>query len=136
MGNQFSGIGILWGFPGAATQTLTGLGVMSQLQTMEFTRKAEREKIKDGTGNTSARCYSDHEDGAVIDFIPTSGTNTGTLTVASLPSVGSTLTFTDAQFTPITAIFCLDDLSVSRANTKAMMAKLTVSRDVNNSIPG
>jgi hypothetical protein len=71
----------------------------------------------------------------VIDFVANSGTNVGNITVASLPAIGSTLAFTDGNFTPFSSTFMLDDVSVSRGNTKAMMAKLTLSRYLNNGVP-
>lgn len=135
MANTFVGVGVLWGFPGGAPQTLTGLGVMSQIQTMEFNSKAQKEQVRDGNGNTSMVAYTDHEYAPVIDFVVTSGSNAGNATISSLPAVGSTIAFTDANFTVFSNTFMLDDISLSRGNTKAMMAKLTLSRYLNNSLP-
>ena len=74
MANSFVGVSVLWGLPGLAAQTLTGLGVLSQLQTSEFNSKAQKDQIKDTVGNTSACVYSDHEYSLKWDFVMTSGT--------------------------------------------------------------
>jgi hypothetical protein len=136
MANTFVGVGVLWGFPGTTTgATLTGFSPVTQIQGLEYSRKAQKDQVKDNTGNTSMVAYSDHEDNFSIDFVPNAGTNTGTLTVTALPSPGTTLAFTDTNFTVMTATFIVDEVSVSRANNKAMMAKLSLSRYLNNGVP-
>jgi hypothetical protein len=135
MANTFVGVGILWGFPGGPTNTLTGLGVLTQLQTSDFGAKAQKDQIKDYQGNTAAVVYTDHEYSLKWDFVVTSGTNSGSLTVASLPAIGSTLAVTDANFTVASTTWLVDDISVSRGNTKAAMATLSLSRYINNSVP-
>lgn len=135
MANTFVGIGVLWAFPGGPASTLTGLGVLTQLQSLEFETKAQKEKIVDGTGSTSAVGYLDPEDNVTLDFIITSGTNTGSLTVTAVPQPGSTLAITDSNFTPISKTFLVNSCPISRANSKAAMAKLDLSRYINNSLP-
>jgi hypothetical protein len=135
MANTFVGVGVLWGFPGGPTNTLTGLGVLTQLQSSDFGSKAQKDQIKDTVGNTSAVVYSDHEYSLKWDFVLTSSTNTGNLTVASLPAIGSTLAVTDANFTPASVTWLCDDITVSRGNTKAAMATISLSRYLNNSVP-
>lgn len=135
MANNYVGVGVLWGFPGGPTNTLTGIGVLTQLQSSEFNSKAQKDQIKDTLGNTSAVVYSDHEYSLKWDFIPTSGTNAGNLTVASLPAIGSTLAVADTSFSVITATFMVDDITVSRGNTKAAMATISLSRYLNNNVP-
>lgn len=137
MANKFVGTGMLWGFPGGPSYSLTGFSVLTQLQSLDFSQKATKEQIKDGTGNTAAVAYSDHEDSATLDFIVTDGSTTasGGLTVTAMPAVGATLAVTDTNFTPISKTFLLDEVQVTRANNKAMMAKFTLSRYANNSLP-
>lgn len=135
MANTFVGVGVLWGFPGGPTNTLTGLGVLTQLQNSDFNSKAQKDQIKDTVGNTSAVVYSDHEYSLKWDFVLTSSTNVGNLTVASLPAIGATLAVTDASFAPVTTTWLVDDINVSRGNTKAAMATLSLSRFINNSVP-
>lgn len=135
MANAFVGVGVLWGFPGGPTNTLTGLGVLTQLQSSDFGSKAQKDQIKNSDGNTSAVVYSDHEYSLKWDFVMTSSTNTGTFTVASLPAIGSTLAVTDANFTPVSTTWLVDDISVSRGNTKAAMATISLSRYLNASVP-
>jgi hypothetical protein len=133
--SNYVGVGLLWGFPGGPTNTLTGLGVLTQLQSSDFGSKAQKDQIKDSSGNTSAVVYSDHEYSLKWDFVMTSGTNTGNLTVSSLPSIGSTLAVTDASFTPASTTWLVDDITVARGNTKAAMATLSLSRYLTNSVP-
>lgn len=133
--SNFVGVGILYGFPGGPAGTLTGSVALTQLQSLDFARKADKEQIKDGTANTSGVSYSDERDEVSIDFIFSSGTGTGSATVTAVPSPGSLLTLTDSSFTPLGKTFLLDEFSVSRGNTKAMMAKISLSRYVANSLP-
>ena len=136
MANSFVGVSVLWGLPGSAAQTLTGFGTLSQLQSSEFSSKSQRDQIKDTVGNTSAVIFSDHEYSLKWDFIPTTtATNAGNLTIASLPAIGSTLAVSDASFSVTTATFMVDDITVSRGNTKAAMATISLSRFLNNSVP-
>ncbi len=135
MANAFVGVGLLWGFPGGPTNTLTGLGVLTQLQSSDFGSKAQKDQIKDTLGNTSAVVYSDHEYSLKWDFVMTSSSNTGNLTVSSLPAIGSTIVVADSFFSVISAVFLVDDITVSRGNSKAAMATLSLSRYLNNSVP-
>ena len=135
MANSFVGVGILFGFPGGPSGTLTGTGALSQIQSLDFSRKATKEQVRDNTGNTSGVAYSDHEDSATIDFIFTSGTASGSATLTDVPSPGALVTLTDANFTPLTKTLLCDEFSVSRGNTKALMAKITLSRYINNNLP-
>jgi hypothetical protein len=135
MANTFVGVGILFGFPGGPAGTLTGVGSLTQIQSLDFARKAQKEQTKDGNGNTAGVSYSDHEDSATIDFVFSSGTATGAATVTDVPSPGALVTLTDSNFTPLTKTLLCDEFSASRGNTKAMMAKITLSRYINNSLP-
>jgi len=135
MANTFVGVGILWGFPGGPTNTLTGLGVLTQLQSSDFGSKAQKDQIKNSDGNTSAVVFSDHEYSLKWDFVLTSSTNTGNLTVASLPAIGSTLVVSDTSFSVASLTWMVDDISVSRGNTKAAMATISLSRFINVGVP-
>ena len=135
MANAFVGVGLLFGFPGGPAGTLTGSGAITQVQSLDFNRKATKEQVRDGTGNTVAVAYSDHEDSATIDFVFSSSTATGSLTCTEVPTPGQLCTLTDANFTPIAKTLLIDDVSFSRGNTKAMMAKITLSRYITNSLP-
>jgi hypothetical protein len=135
MANKFIGVGILFAFPGGPTGTLVGTGALSQIQSLDFARKATKEQVKDGSGNTSAVSYSDHEESSTIDFVFSNGTNTGAATLTDVPSPGDLVTLTDANFSPLSKTLLCDEFSVSRGNTKAMMAKITLSRYINNSLP-
>ncbi len=137
MANAFVGVGLLWGFPGGPTNTLTGLGVLTQLQSSDFGSKAQKEQIKDTNGNTSAVAYTDHEYSLKWDFVMTGTTSSsgGSNTFTSLPAIGATIAVTDANFTPVSATWIVEDISVSRGNTKAAMASISLARYLNNSLP-
>lgn len=136
MANTFIGLGLLWGFPGgptATTTTLLGLGSLAQIQSMDFSRKAQKDQIKDPSGITSGVVYSDHEDNATLDFIIHNTTAGGSITAGAIPSCGAIITLTDSNFTPIAAPWMVDDVSVTRSNTKAATAKLTLCRYIGGS---
>lgn len=132
------GVAILHGFPGGNTSTVTGLGNLAQLQSAEFGSTASKEEIKDANGNTSSVVYSDHKYSLVWDFVvqgATATTNAANITISALPSIGSTLSATDSNFSVISAGWLVDDIKVSRGNAKAMMASITISRYLTNSVP-
>ena len=136
MANNFIGSGILFG-TGSTVGTLTGLGSLTLLQSSDYSSEADEELIKDASGNTSGVIKYDHRAKATLEFIPTSGSNVGTLVVtASLfPSAGATLALTDALFTPLGGTWIVDGVSCPRSNTKALMARINLSRYLQNSVP-
>jgi hypothetical protein len=134
MANVFVGSGILFGTD-STTATLTGLGTLTLLQGSEVGHEAQKEEIKDGAGNTKGLCYYDHANKAQLEFIPTSGSNVGTLAVTTFPSAGVTLALTDSLFSPIAGTFVVDGVTFTRSNTKALMARINLSRYLQNSVP-
>jgi len=134
MANVFIGSGILFGTD-STVATLTGLGTLTLLQSSEFNHEADEELVKDGAGNTKQVAKFDHRVKATLEFIPTSGSNVGTLAVTGYPSAGVTLALTDALFTPLSATFIVDGVSFTRSNTKALMARINLSRYLQNSVP-
>ncbi len=134
MANNFNGYGILFGV-GSSTATLTGLGTMALGQSQEFNAEADSELVKDANGNTAQATYYDHRSKATLEFVPTSGTNVGTLAVTSWPSIGTTLAITDALFTPIGVTWIVEGVQLTRSNTKALMARINLARFLQNSIP-
>jgi len=136
MSNIFRGDGVLWGMPGLSAQTLTGLGSMKLIQSAEYNYESDEEPIRDNVGNTSQVTKYDHRAKATLEFIPTSSSNTGTITIASVgPSIGATLAVTDAEFTPIGATWIVDGISYTRGNTKALLCRVNLSRYLTNSLP-
>ena len=136
MANTFIKLGLLWGFPGGPSATLTGLGSLSQIQSLDFSAKAQKDQIKDGNGNTSGIVYSDEEHSASLDFIlSNTATIDGSMPVSSVPSPGALITLVDSIMTPMGKTWVLDDVSMVRSITKAATAKLTLSRYIANSIP-
>lgn len=134
MANNFIGSGILFG-TGSTSATLTGLGTLTLLQSSDFNAEADEELIKDANGNTSGVVKYDHRAKATLEFVPTSGSNVGTLEVTSYPSAGATLALTDVLFQPIGATWIVDSVSLTRSNTKALMARINLSRYLQNGIP-
>jgi hypothetical protein len=136
MANQFVGVGIIFGFPGGPTNTLAGLGNLSQLQASEFEASSEVAEVKNKDGATSAIVFSDGNQGIKWDFIVSSGTTAGNFTVSSLPTIGQTIAVTDANFTPATATWLImPPLTVSRGNTDVARATLNIKRWLENTIP-
>lgn len=133
----YKGYGILWG-NASTLATLTGLGTLTLLQSEDVNALgSEKEVIRDGNGNTATLVFYDHKSKATLDFVVNGGTNASTLTVTSWPSAGDTLAITDASFTPIAGTWLVDEggSNLSRANNKALMAKISLEKFTNNSIP-
>lgn len=136
MANAFQGVGIVFGFPGGPTGTLTGLAAaITNIQSLDFSRKADKEEVRDGTGNVAGLAYYNHSDDATIDFIFSSGTATGSGTVTDVPSAGGLVTLTDTNFPQLTKTLVCEDFTVSRGNTKALSAKVVLKRYITNSLP-
>lgn len=135
MANAFQGCGILWGLNDMTLASLTGFGAFTLLQSNEYSEEAEKEEIKDSSGVTKAVAYTDRKAKATLEFIPTAGTNVGTLSVTAWPSVGTTLTVTDALFVPMAVTWLVDGVSFTRSNTKALMARINLSRYLEGAIP-
>lgn len=134
MANVFVGSGILFGTSSTAA-TLTGLGTLTLLQSSEVAGEADEYLVKDGAGNTKGVAKYDHREKATLEFIPTSGSNVGTLAVTSYPSAGVTLALTDALFSPLNSTWIVDNCSLTRSNTAALMARISLSRYLQNSVP-
>lgn len=127
------GAGILFGV-GSSAVTVGGLATL--IQGYEVTGPADEERIKDGAGNTKSVAYSDHSREARLEFIPTLGTNVGTLTVTSWPSAGTTLAVTDALFTPIAGTWiCRGEPEWTGSNTRSLMARINLVKFLPNSVP-
>lgn len=136
MANQFVGVGIIFGFPGGPTNTLAGLGNLSQLQSSEFEASSEVAEIKNNIGATSAVVFSDAGQSLKWDFVITTSTAAGNVTVTSMPTIGNTIAITDANFTPASATYVImPPLTVSRGNTEAAKASLNLKRWLENTIP-
>lgn len=136
MSNQYVGVGIIFGFPGGPANTLQGLGNLTQLQSSEFESSTEVAEVKNNIGATSAVVFSDANQGLKWDFIVSSGTVAGNITVASLPTIGQTIAVSDANFTPTTATWLImPPLTVSRGNTDVAKATLNLKRWLENTIP-
>lgn len=129
-----TGSGVLFAL-GDVTHTLTGLGALTLLQSAEVGFESDEELIKDANGNTKAVVKYDIKKKATLEFVPTSGTNSATLAVTAWPTIGSTITITDALFTPIQGAWLVDALNLTRSNTKALMARLNLSNYIDGSVP-
>ncbi len=131
---QVQGAGILFAI-GDVNVTLTGLGALTLLQSSEVTHEADEELIKDSTGSTRSIAKYDLRSKAVLEFVPTAGTQTGTVAVTAWPTIGSTIAFTDSTFTPIAGNWIVDGLNFSRSNTRALMCRINLSKYTDNTIP-
>lgn len=134
MANVVVGSGILFGTSSTAA-TLTGLGTLTLLQSSELNGEADEEIVRDGNGNTKSVTKYDHREKATLEFIPTSGSNVATLAVTAYPSAGVTLALVDALMTPLNSTWIVDGCNLTRSNTKALMARINLSRYLQNTVP-
>lgn len=133
MANVFYGNGILFG-TSSTSGTLAGLGTLSLLQGLDTTDSSDEELIQDTSGNVSAVIKFNHKRKATLDFVPTNSTNTGTVSVTAV-TAGVTAALTDSNFTPISDTFIVDECALTRSNTKALMAKISLSTYLQNNVP-
>ena len=133
MANVFYGSGILFG-TNSTSGTLTGLGTLVLLQGLETTDSSDEELVQDQSGNVAQVTKYNHKRKATLDFVPTSSSNTGTISVTAV-TAGVTVALTDSSFTPISDTFIVDELALTRSNTKALMAKISLSTYLQNNVP-
>jgi hypothetical protein len=130
----YKGYGIAWGNAGVAC-TAGGLGVMTLLQSREYSGESSEELIPDASGNTATVVKYDHRIKSSFEFYPTSGTNAATCTVTTWPTAGDTISVTDANFNPGGTTYVVDGCTVTGGNTRALMARINLTKYVPNSIP-
>jgi len=133
MANTYNGLGVLWGLS-STIGTITGLGALSLAQSEEATLSADEELIRDPDGNTKTVVKYDHKAKATLEFIPTSSSNTGTITVTMIPA-GATVAITDANLTTVGGTWIVDDCVAVRSNTKELMARVSLSKYITNTVP-
>ena len=130
-----TGTAILFGVD-STTATVTGLGAMTLLQGTDNTSDADIEQIRDTTGNTKTLCYYDHKLKASLEFVCCStATGAGAITLSSMPSAGTTLTLTDAMNVPIAGTWLVDSCQLTGSNTKAIMARISLTKYTQNTLP-
>jgi hypothetical protein len=132
----FTGTGILFAV-GDVTHTISGIAAfnLALLQSVDYNEESDKEEIKDSVGNTKSVAYYDRKAKATLEFVPNTGTNTGTVTITTWPTIGTTITITDAIFAPIGAAWIVDGLNLTRSNTKALMARINLARYIDGAIP-
>ena len=130
-----NGAGVLFGIGDLASATLVGIGALTLLQSCEVSNESDEELIKDSAGSTKTVVKYDLKSKAVLEFIPTSGTQTGTVSVTAWPTVGATLALSDTTFAPISATWVVDAMNFSRSNTRALMCRINLSRYLDNTVP-
>jgi hypothetical protein len=129
------GRGVLFGLNDITAVSLAGLCQLTDAQSQEITEESDEELVKDANGVTKAVNKFDIRRKMTLEFIPTSGTNTGTLTAHATAWVGATLTITNAIFAPAGGTWIIDGVSWPRANNRALMARFNLSRYVDGSLP-
>ena len=130
----YKGYGIAWGNANV-TATAGGLGAMTLLQSREYGGESSEELIADASGNTATVVKYDHRVKATFEFYPTYGTNAATATVSTWPTAGDTISITDSNFTPGGGTYIVDGCSVTGGNTRALMARINLSKYTVNSVP-
>ena len=131
----YQGCGILFGLNDVTVGSIAGFGAFTLLQGSEYTEEVEKEEIKDSSGVTKAVALFDRKAKATLELIPTVGTNVGTLACTAWPSATSLLTITDSLFTPIADVWIVDGITFTRSNTKALMARISLSAYLEGSVP-
>lgn len=132
------GTAVLWGLSDIAGVTLSASLTNLLFQSAEVNEESQEELIKDASGNTKAVAKYDIARKATLEFVPTGGTAVatgGTITISSWPTAGTTLTITNSTFTPIGGAWIVDSWNWTRSNTRAAMARVSLSRYVDNSVP-
>ena len=122
MANIYKNVGVHWGTSSTTTSIVSG-----QLQTRDHTKKADMEEIKNGDGNVVGKVYYNQTDDATFEWIPTSATVNGTLTV-TLPAIGDKITVSDSIYADIAKTnWLVEEVSTKSSNTSCLKAtaKLT-----------
>lgn len=130
----FKGYGIAWGNE-AVTCTCGGFGVLTLLQSREYGGESSEELVADASGNTALVAKYDHRVKGTLEFYPTRGTNAATCTVTTWPTAGDTISITDSNFQPGGGTYLVDGCTVTGGNTRALLARVNLSKYIPNSIP-
>lgn len=127
---------INWG-NGLVTCSVVGVSDMTLLQSSEYASESDSEMLKDKNGETKGGVFFDHRAKISLEFIPTQGTTAGgTLTITAWPSAGDVVTLTSGNdFSGMNVKGLLDGITFTRSNTRAMMARINLTRYLVNSIP-
>jgi hypothetical protein len=130
------GKGNLFGLTDVTAVSIANLCQLTEIQSLEMSEEAEEQLVKDGAGKTSAVNKYDHKRKLTIDFIPTSGTSTGTLTVTTtIPTVGATLAITGALLQHLNDTWLVDAVNWTRSNTAAMQCRINLTSYIEGALP-
>jgi hypothetical protein len=133
MANNYNGIGILFG-NGHITGSIAGMGSLTNIQGFDFSTDSDEDITRASDGSTAQVTKYDHRSKGTLEFVPASGTNAGTLGLTAV-TAGMTLALADTLFAQIGATWLVDSCNVISSNTKAAMARISLSRYLDNSIP-
>lgn len=122
------GSAIIWG-NASTNQTLTGLGPLTLLEGREHSRQADKDETRDADGDVSAVAYYNENETVSLRFAIAQSSCTG------LPSMGSTLTLVDTNYTAVAAKWIVEKVNTTGTNTKAVMAAVDLQRYISNAIP-
>jgi len=130
------GTAVSWGLSDIAGVSLSASLNNLLFQSAEINEETQEELMRDAGGSVKAVAKYDVSRKATLEFIPTGGTATGgTITVSSWPTAGTTISITNTTFTPIAGAWIVDSWNWTRGNTKALMARVSLSKYVDNSVP-
>lgn len=133
MANNYNGVGILFG-NGHVTGSIVGMGSLTHIQSLDYNTDSDEDIVRDSSGATAQVTKYDHRAKATLEFVPVSGTNVGTLGLTAV-TAGVTLALTDSLFTNAGVTWLVDACNVVSSNTKAVMARINLSRYLDNAIP-
>lgn len=107
--------------------SVTELGTFL-LQSRDHTKSADKEEVRDGSGDVSSVVWYGHKEEATFVYVP-SGTGSGTNLAVSLPDIGTDATVVDSNgYNPITGSWSVDDISTQGSNTGALRATAKLVR--------
>ena len=130
------GAAVSWGLSDLAGVSLSASLNNLLFQSAEVNEEVQEELIKDAGGSTKSVAKYDLARKATMELIPCSTAVTGgTITISSWPSAGGTISITNTTFTPIAGAWIVDSWNWTRGNTKALMARISLSKYIDNSVP-
>ena len=132
------GTAVSWGLSDISGVTLSASLTNLLFQSAEVNEETQEELMRDAGGSVKAVAKYDVSRKATLEFIPTGGTAVatgGTITISSWPTAGGTITVTNTTFTPIAGAWIVDSWNWTRGNTKALMASVSLSKYIDNSVP-
>ena len=122
----FVGVGFNWGC--VSTGITAGLTGSFNIQSRQYSRKANKFEATDSGGNEVGWNYYNQNETATLEYMPTSASPTGSATVG-MPAVGDQITVTDNSFVQIAGTWRVEsDASAKSSNKEALLVTVPLKR--------